>query len=298
MKLIECVPNFSEGRNENIIQQITDSITSTGAKVLHIDMGKDTNRTVVTFVGSPEQVLESAFLSIQKAALLIDMRQHSGTHPRMGATDVCPFVPISNVTMAECVVLAQKLAQRVANELQIPTYLYEYAQPNIFRNNLSKIREGEYEGLFLKMQMPEWLPDFSAEYNAKSGATIIGARNFLIAYNVNLNTTSTRRANAVAFDIREQGRIIKQQDGTEIRKEGQLKHVKAIGWYLEEQNCAQVSINITNIIETPIFKVFEACCLSAQQRGLRVTGSELIGLIPKQSLIDAGQYFLHQQQRI
>src|SRR5438132_6650740 len=307
-KLIECVPNFSEGRDPDIIRQITNAIASgDGVSLLDVDPGATTNRTVVTFVGSPETVVEGAFRGIQKAAELIDMRKHKGAHPRMGATDVCPFIPISNVNWKEAIACAKELAKRVGNELKIPVYLYEKAAKNPSRANLAVIREGEYEGFFDKIKQAEWYPDFGpSEFNAKSGATVIGARAFLVAYNVNLNTKAVRRANSVAFDVRENGRV-KTLDGTPtgnpmldekgepIRVPGMLKHVKAIGWYVEEYGIAQVSMNLTNIDQTPLHAAFDACNESANKRGLRVTGSEIVGMVPKKCLVDAGKYFLQKQ---
>jgi glutamate formiminotransferase/formiminotetrahydrofolate cyclodeaminase len=305
-QIVECVPNFSEGNDLNIINQITDAIESVeGIKLLNVDAGKATNRTVVTFVGSPDLVVEAAFRGIAKAASLIDMSKHKGEHPRMGATDVCPFIPVANITMEETVILSKKLAERVGKELSIPVYLYEESQPNKSRSNLSIIRAGEYEGFFKKILQEEWKPDFGPhEFNIKSGATVIGARDYLIAYNVNLNTKSVKRANSIAFDVREAGRIktdekgknILDQDGNEIRIPGKLKGVKAIGWYIEEYQLAQVSINITKFNETPLHLVFEACNESAFARGLRVTGSELIGLIPLSAMLNAGKYFLNKQR--
>ena len=260
--IIECVPNFSEGVDLNIIKQITDQIeTVDGVRLLNVDPGKATNRTVVTFVGNPVAVIEAAFLAIKKAGELIDMSKHKGEHPRMGATDVCPFIPVANITMEETVEYSHQLAKRVGEELQIPVYLYEEAQANKDRNNLSVIRAGEYEGFFKKINEQHWKPDFGpAEFNAKSGGTVIGARDFLIAYNVNLNTKSVKRANSVAFDIREAGRIqkdakgknMKDADGNEIRIPGKLKGVKAIGWYIEEYGICQISMNLTNINITPV----------------------------------------------
>ena len=309
-RLVECVPNFSEGRDMQVIRQITDAIESVeGVKLLDVDPGKATNRTVVTFVGSPEDVIEAAFRGIQKAAEVIDMRGHKGEHPRMGATDVCPIVPVSGVTMEECVQFAHQLAQRVGDTLNIPVYCYEYAALNNARKNLSVIRAGEYEGLEDKLKKPEWKPDFGpAVYNAQSGATVIGARDFLVAYNINLNTTSTRKANSVAFDIREAGRvkrigdpitgeIVKDEHGHPVSIPGSLKSVKAIGWYIEEYGIAQISINLTNIHITPMHVAFEEAGKKAAERGLRVTGSELVGMVPLQCLIDAGTYFLEMQQR-
>lgn len=298
-KLIECVPNFSEGNDLNIIKQITDEIEKVeGAKLLNVDPGKATNRTVVTFVGTPDACVEACFNAIKKAGELIDMSKHTGEHPRMGATDVCPFIPIAGVSMDETAKYAQKLAERVGMELKIPVYLYEYAQKNPARKNLSVIREGEYEGFSKKIKLPEWKPDFGpAEYDTKRGATVIGARDFLVAYNVNLNTTSVRRANSVAFDVREAGRKIKNEKGQEVHQPGFCKAVKGIGWYIAEYGIAQVSMNLTNINITPVHIAFDECVHSAHSRGMRVTGSELVGLIPLKSLTDAGKYFLRKQQR-
>jgi len=308
-QLIECVPNFSEGNDLSVIQQITSAIeTVDGVKLLNVDPGKATNRTVVTFVGEPSAVIEAAFLGIQKAAELIDMAKHKGEHPRMGATDVCPFIPVANISLEETAEWSKKLAERVGKELSIPVYLYEAAQSNSQRNNLSVIRAGEYEGFSKKIKESAWKPDFGpVEFNIKSGATVIGARDFLIAYNVNLNTKSVKRANSVAFDIREAGRvkrtgnpisgpIAKDDKGEEIRIPGKLKGVKAIGWFIEEYNIAQVSINITRFRETPLHIVFDECVKSAAERGLRVTGSELVGLVPLSAMVEAGKYFLKKQQ--
>ena len=308
-KLIECVPNFSEGRDLDVIRQITGTIESVdGVSLLDVDPGATTNRTVVTFVGSPQAAVEAAFRAIQKAAELIDMRKHKGAHPRMGATDVCPFVPVSNVSWEEAIACAKQLAKRVGDELNIPVYLYERAAKDKSRSNLSVIRGGEYEGFFEKIKDPAWKPDFGpAVFNEKSGATVIGTRDFLVAYNVNLNTKAVRRANSVAFDVREQGRI-KTEDGTPSGKAvldangrpahipGMLKHVKAIGWYVEEYGIAQVSMNLTNIEETPLHAAFDACAEAANKRGLRVTGSEIVGMVPKKCLVDAGRYFLRKQK--
>ena len=298
-QLIECVPNFSEGRDLNIIRQITDRIESVeGIKLLNVDPGNATNRTVVTFVGEPDAVIEAAFRGIEKAAELIDMSKHKGEHPRMGATDVCPLIPISGITMEETVVFAKKLGEKVGKLLNLPVYLYESAQSNPARKNLSIIRAGEYEGFFTKIKQAEWKPDFGpAEYSAKSGATVIGARDFLIAYNANLNTTSVRRANSVAFDIRENGRKIKNEKGEDVVQPGTCKSVKAIGWFIEEYGIAQVSMNLTNINITPLHIAFDECVKSAYNRGMRVTGSELVGLVPLKSLTDAGKYFLEKQNR-
>src|ERR1035437_10128576 len=298
-KLIECVPNFSEGNDLNVIKQITDEIEKVdGAKPLNVDPGKATNRTVVTLVGTPDACVEACFQAIKKAGELIDMSKHKGEHPRMGATDVCPFIPISGISMAETTEYAKKLAERVGKELKIPVYLYEHAQKNPARKNLSIIREGEYEGFFKKIKLAEWKPDFGPTvYDAKRGATVIGARDFLVAYNVNLNTTSTRRANAVAFDVREAGRKATNEKGVEVVQPGICKAVKGIGWFIREYGIAQVSMNLINIHITPVHIAFEECMKSAYNRGMRVTGSELVGLIPLQSLLDAGKYFLRKQQR-
>ena len=297
--IIECVPNFSEGNNAAVIHQITDVIESVdGVHLLNVDPGKATNRTVVTFVGYPEAVIEAAFLAIQKAGELIDMSKHKGEHPRMGATDVCPLIPIAGITMEETVAYAKKLAERVGKELKIPVYLYEQAQANKERHNLSVIRAGEYEGFFNKILLPEWKPDYGpAVFDAKRGVTAIGARDFLVAYNVNLNTTSTRRANAIAFDVREAGRKIKSADGTVTTQPGSLKSVKAIGWFIEEYGVAQISMNLTNISITPVHIAFDEVCKKADARGVRVTGSELVGLVPLKAMTDAGKYFLKKQKR-
>jgi len=312
-QLIECVPNFSEGRNLEIIKQITDVIEkSEGVKLLDVDPGYSTNRTVVTFVGTPNEVVETAFQVIKKAQELIDMRQHHGDHPRFGATDVCPLVPVANITMEETAAYARKLAKGVGEELGIPIYCYENAAFEEKRRNLANCRRGEYEGLKERLADPEWKPDFgTAHFNesvAKSGATAISARDFLIAVNFNLNTTSTRRANAIAFDVREMGRpkregnpitgkILKDEHGNNIMVPGTLKGTKAIGWFIEEYGIAQVSMNITNTSETPLHIAFEEVREKAQQRGIRVTGAEIVGLVPKKTLTDAGYYFLKKQQR-
>ena len=295
-QIIECVPNFSEGRDMSIIKQITDEIERTeGVRLLNVDPGKATNRTVVTFVGSPHAVVEAAFRAIKKAGELIDMSKHKGEHPRMGATDVCPLIPIANITMGETVEWAQRLAERVGRELSLPVYLYEEAQIDKSRSNLSVIRAGEYEGFFKKIN--DFKPDFGpAVFDAKRGATVIGARDFLVAYNVNLNTTSTRRANAIAFDIREAGRNVEEK-GVKVNKPGSLKAVKAIGWFIEEYGIAQISINLTNINITPVHIAFDEVCKKAEARGIRVTGSELVGLIPLKAMLDAGKYFLRKQKR-
>jgi glutamate formiminotransferase/formiminotetrahydrofolate cyclodeaminase len=298
-KIIECVPNFSEGRDHEIIKQITDVIESVeGVKLLDVDPGRDTNRTVVTIVGNPESVSEAAFLSVKKASEIIDMSKHHGEHPRMGATDVCPFVPVSGITMEETVLFARKVAERIGNELGIPVYCYENAAFREERRNLANCRSGEYEGLKKKLSDPLWQPDFGpAHFNERSGATAVGARDFLVAFNVNLNTTSSRRANAIAYDVREKGRNITNDNGKIINVPGTLKSVKAIGWYIEEYGIAQISMNLTNISVTPVHIAFDEVCCKAEARGVRVTGSELIGLIPLKSLLDAGRYFLLKQQR-
>lgn len=309
-KLIECVPNFSEGRDMGIIRQITSEIeTVEGVRLLDVDPGQATNRTVVTFVGEPEFVIEAAFRAIRKAAELIDMRKHKGAHPRFGATDVCPLVPVANITMEETVEYARKLGERVGRELGIPVFCYENAAFTPERRNLANVRAGEYEGLPEKLSNPEWKPDFGpATFNATTGATAVGARDFLIAVNFNLNTTSTRRANAVAFDVREKGRplregnpvtgkIKKDENGNEIWIPGTLKGTKAIGWFIDEYGIAQVSMNITNISLTPLHVAFEEISEKARLRGLRVTGTEIVGLVPARAILEAGRYFLRKQQR-
>ena len=313
MQLIECVPNISEGRNKFIIDKIVDVVESVdGVKLLNVDPGKATNRTVITFVGEPEKVIESAFLLIQKAQELINMSLHKGEHPRMGAVDVCPLIPISNISMEETVEYAHKLSKRVGNDLNIPVYCYENAAKEQKRINLSNCRSGEYEGLSKKIITKEWKPDYGPnDFNesvVKSGVTAISARDFLIAYNINLNSTSSRRANAIAFDLRQAGRIkregdkisgkiIKDSKGNPLRQPGLFKNLKGIGWYIEEYGIAQISYNLTNINVTSLHDVFEKTCERATARGLRVTGSELIGLVPKKVLIDAGKYFLKKQSR-
>ncbi|MEE2699774.1 MAG: glutamate formimidoyltransferase [Bacteroidota bacterium] len=312
-QIIECVPNISEGRDKEKIRRISSVVEKIdGVKLLNVDPGKATNRTVITFVGEPQRVIDAAFLLIQKSQELIDMSKHSGEHPRMGSTDVCPLVPIANISMEETAKWAHKLGERVGNELGIPIYHYEAAAQEEKRENLANCRQGEYEGLSKKLIDPEWKPDFGpAAFNKsveKSGATAISARDFLVAYNVNLNTTSTRRANAVAFDIREAGRIkreggkitgriIKDKDGNPLKTPGLFKAVKGIGWFIEEYGVAQISYNLTNINTSPLHEVFDKTCERAIARGLRVTGSELVGLVPKKVLIDAGKYFLRKQER-
>lgn len=312
-KLIECVPNFSEGRDLTVIRQITDAIEACdGVKLLDVDPGATTNRTVVTFVGEPDDVVEAAFHAVKKAQELIDMRHHKGDHPRFGATDVCPLVPISGISMEETAEYARKLGQRLGDELGIPIYLYENAATEQKRRNLANCREGEYEGLKDRISNSEWKPDLGpTEFNesvARSGATAVGARDFLIAVNFNLNTTSTRRANAVAFDVREKGRPKREgnpitgkpvvdENGEPVMIPGTLKGTKAIGWFIGEYGIAQVSMNITNLSETPLHVAFDEVSEKAQRRGLRVTGLEIVGLVPKKAIIDAGRYYLGKQGR-
>jgi glutamate formiminotransferase/formiminotetrahydrofolate cyclodeaminase len=309
-QLIECVPNFSEGRDEKIIKQITDAIESVdGIKLLNVDPGKATNRTVVTFVGEPEQVIEAAFQGAKMAAQLIDMSKHKGEHPRFGATDVCPLVPIANISMEETVVYARRLAKRMGEELGISVYCYEFAASTEERRSLANCRAGEYEGLKEKLQQPEWKPDFGPDtLNERAGAIAVGARNFLIAYNVNLNTTSVRRANSIAFDVREAGRVVRDGDpltgkivndenGEPLRIPGTLKKVRAIGWFIQEYGIAQISMNLTDISVTSMHQAFDEVSERARERGIRVTGSELIGVIPLQAMLDAGKYFLRKQER-
>ena len=299
-KIVECVPNFSEGRNMKTIQEIANAVKETkDVYLLDVDPGEATNRTVITFVGTPEGVVEAAFKAIKKAAELIDMREHKGAHPRIGATDVVPFVPVKGVTMEDCIRLAEELGKRVGEELGIPVYLYEYAAKEDYRRNLADIREGEYEALPEKLKDEKWKPDFGpAEWNehvAKTGATVIGARDFLIAYNINLNTTDKKLANKVAKVIREKGYKKKMPDGTRQQIPGRLKYVKAIGWYIDEYRRAQISINLTNFHKTPLWKVFETAEEEANKIGLRVTGSEIVGLIPLEAILDAGRHFLEKQ---
>lgn len=312
-QLIECVPNFSEGNDMPVIRQITEAMKSVdGVRVIDVDPGKATNRTVVTMVGEPEPVCEAAFRAVKKAAELIDMAKHKGAHPRFGATDVCPLVPVAGITMEETVEYARKLAQRIGEELQIPVYCYEYAAFAPERKNLAACRSGEYEALKERLGSEQWHPDFGPrEFNAwtaKTGAIAVGARNFLVAYNINLNTTSTRRANAIAFDVRERGRAkregnpltgkpVKDENGKQVMIPGSLKAVKAIGWYIEEYGIAQISMNLTDISVTPLHVAFDEVCRKAQERGIRVTGSELVGVIPLQALLEAGRHFLRKQQR-
>ena len=309
-QILECVPNFSEGNDMKIIKQIAEEIESVeGVKLLNVDPGKATNRTVVTFVGNPSQVVEAAFLAVKKASELIDMSKHRGEHPRFGATDVCPLVPVAGITMKETVEYARKLAKKIGEQLKIPVYCYENAAFEEKRRNLASCRSGEYEGLKEKLKNPEWKPDFGpSEFNKKSGAIAVGARDFLVAYNINLNTTSTRRANAIAFDVRERGRvkregnpltgkIVKDKKGNKVMIPGSLKSVKGIGWYIEEFGIAQISLNLTNISITPIHIAFDEVCKKADARGVRVTGSEIVGLVPLKALLDAGKYFLKKQKR-
>ena len=309
-QLIECVPNFSEGRDTEKIKQITDEIEAVaGVRLLDVDPGRDTNRTVVTFVGEPEAVCEAAFRAVRKAAQVIDMSVHSGAHPRMGATDVCPLVPVAGITMEETAEYARRLARRIGEELSLPVYCYEAAALNAKRRNLATIRAGEYEGLKKKLEDPDWKPDFGpARFDARAGSVIVGARDFLVAYNINLNTTSVRRANAIAFDVRERGRekregnpitgkVVRDENGNAVMIPGSLKAVKAIGWYIPEYGFAQISMNLTNIGTTPVHVAFDEVCRKAEERGVRVTGSELVGLIPLKAMLEAGRYFLHRQKR-
>jgi glutamate formiminotransferase / formiminotetrahydrofolate cyclodeaminase len=309
-QLIECVPNFSEGNDMQVIRQITNEVESVeGVRLLDVDPGKATNRTVVTFVGPPEEVIEAAFRAVKKASELIDMRKHKGAHPRFGATDVCPLVPVSGISMEETVEYARRLAGRIGEDLGIPVYCYENAAFDEKRRNLAYCRSGEYEGLADKIERQEWKPDYGeARFNARSGATAVGARDFLVAYNVNLNTTSKRRANAIAFDVREKGRakrrgnpltgeIVKDENGKPVMIPGSLKAVKGIGWFIEEFGVAQVSLNITNISVTPVHIVYDEVFARAEARGVRVTGSEIVGLIPLKAMVDAGKYFLKKQRR-
>ena len=309
-RILECVPNFSEGRDMQLIGQITQAIESVeGVILLNVDPGKATNRTVVTFVGPPEPVLEAAFRATRRAMELIDLSRHHGEHPRFGATDVLPLIPVSGITMDEAADMARKLGKRIGEELGIPVFGYEYAASSENRRNLATVRAGEYEGLKEKLERPEWKPDFGpAVFLPRTGAIAMGARDFLIAYNVNLNTTSTRRANAVAFDIRERGRakregnpltgkIVKDEKGMPVYQPGSLKAVKAIGWFIDEYGIAQISINLTNIRLTPMHVAFDEACRKATERGLRVTGSEIVGMVPLQAMLDAGRYFLEKQQR-
>lgn len=312
-RIVECVPNFSEGRDKEVIRQIVAAIESSGGvKVLDVDPGEATNRTVVTFVGDPESVVGAAFAGVKRAAELIDMRRHKGAHPRMGATDVLPLIPIAGITLEECAALARDLAKRIAGELHVPTYCYEAAAFRPERKNLAVCRAGEYEALSEKLAHAETAPDFGArpydEGVARTGATTVGARDFLIAVNFNLNTTSTRRANAIAFDVREKGRpvregnpitgkVVKDADGNPVMRPGTLRATKAIGWFIEEYGIAQVSMNITDISVTPLHVAFDEVCRRADARGVRVTGTEIVGLVPKRALVEAGKYFLRKQHR-
>jgi glutamate formiminotransferase/formiminotetrahydrofolate cyclodeaminase len=309
-RIIECVPNFSEGRDPAVIRQITDQVGAVeGAKLLDVDPGHATNRTVVTIAGEPEAVIEAAVRAARKAAEVIDMRKHSGEHPRFGAMDVCPLVPISGVTMDETVEYARTLARRLGEEVGLTIFCYENAAFTEERRNLATVREGQYEGLADRLADPKWKPDFGpAAFNARSGATAVGARDFLVAYNVNLNTTSTRRANAIAFDVRERGRVKREGDsltgkpvldenGEKVWTPGSLKCVKGIGWFIEEYGVAQISMNLTNISVTPVHIAFDEVCEKARERGVRVTGSELVGLVPLHAMLEAGRYFLRKQQR-
>lgn len=296
-KIVECVPNFSEGTNLNTINAIVDEIKSVeNVVLLDIDPGQAANRTVVTFAGEPEAVKEAAFRAIRKAIELIDMTKHKGEHPRLGAVDVVPFVPVKNITMEEVVKLSHEVAQRVARELKVPVYMYEHSATTPERKSLADIRKGEYEGLPEKLKDPNWKPDYGEPiFNPKSGAMVIGARDFLIAYNINLNTKDKKLANKIAKEIREKGKLVKQEDGTKVRVPGKLKHVRAIGWYIDEYGIAQISINLTNYKETPLWKVFETAEEEAQKLGLRVTGSEIVGLVPLDALLDTGRHFLKKQ---
>jgi len=304
MKIVECVPNFSEGRDLKIIDQITDTIKSVrGAFLLDVDPGADTNRTVVTFVGEPEAAIEAAFQAIKKASEIIDMSKHKGAHARMGATDVCPFVPVSGVTMDDCVEYAHRLGKRVGEELGIPIYFYEYAATKPEWQNLAEVRKGEYEALPQKMKDPYWKPDFGPQkFNAKTGATAISAREFLIAYNINLNSRDKKKAHDLALSIREKGRlkrdknnkIVKDNDGNKLRQSGLFTHCKAVGWFIDEYNRAQISINLTNYKITPPHLVLEKVRELAKEKGIQVTGSELVGLIPKEAILVAGKYYLKQ----
>ncbi|TNF78147.1 MAG: glutamate formimidoyltransferase [Acidobacteria bacterium] len=310
VQIIECVPNFSEGRDLSVIRQITDRIEAVdGVELLDVDPGQATHRTVVTFAGAPEAVVEAAVEGARAAAELIDMSRHEGEHPRFGALDVCPLVPVAGITMEETVEHARELARRLGEEVGLTVYCYENAATSEERRNLAAVRAGEYEGLKDKLSQPAWQPDFGpATFNPRSGATAVGARDFLVAYNINLNTTSTRRANAVAFDVREKGRIkrqghpltgeiVRDDNGDPVYIPGSLEAVKAIGWYIEEYGIAQISMNLTNISVTPVHVAFDEVCRRAEARGLRVTGSELVGLVPLEAMLEAGRYFLRKQQR-
>lgn len=305
MKIVECVPNFSEGRDMTIIDKITAEIKAVpGARLLDVDPGADTNRTVVTFIGDPESVKEAAFRAVKKAAEIIDMSKHKGEHPRMGATDVCPFIPVSGVTMDECVQIAKEVGKRIGDEIGFPVYLYEYAASSEERRNLANVRSGEYEGLQEKLKDPHWKPDFGpAKFNARTGATAVGARDFLIAYNVNLNTTDAKLAHEIATTIRESGKkkrdengkFVKDKDGNSVTEPGLLKNCKAVGWYIDTYEAAQISINLTNYHVTPPHMAFDTVSDLAGKMGMRVTGSELVGLIPLEAIIQAGNYYLEKQ---
>ncbi|MEP0775380.1 MAG: glutamate formimidoyltransferase [Acidobacteriota bacterium] len=307
MRIVECVPNISEGRRREVIDAVVAAAARVaGVTVLNVDPGEETNRTVITFVGEPEAVLEGAFQLAAKAYQLIDMRSHRGAHPRMGAVDVVPFVPIAGVTMDDCVALARRLGQRLGEELGVPVYLYEFAATSPQRRNLADIRAGEYEGLAAKLEDPAWRPDFGpTTFNAASGATVVGARKFLVAYNVNLNTTDRRLANRVAFDVREKGRKKKDEHGNVVLDEhgepvwepGLLRSVKAVGWFIPEFGCAQISMNLTDLDQTPLHVAFDTCEERARERGLRVTGSELVGLVPRSALLEAGRHYLRRMGR-
>jgi glutamate formiminotransferase/formiminotetrahydrofolate cyclodeaminase len=299
MRIVECVPNISEGRRKDVYDAIAEAAAAVpGVRLLDVDRGQETNRTVITFVGEPDAVLEGAFQLISKSYELIDMREHRGAHARMGATDVVPFVPVSGVTMEDCIELAHRLGRRVGEELRVPVYLYEHAATRPERRSLAAIRKGEYEALPRKLDDPEFAPDYGpAEFVPKFGATVIGARKFLVAYNVNLNATDKRWANRVAFDVREKGRTVTDADGKSVEQPGMLKAVRGVGWYIPEYGCAQVSLNLIDLDTTPLHCAFDACEESARARGIRVTGSELVGLVPKQSMVDAGRHYLRRMER-
>jgi glutamate formiminotransferase/formiminotetrahydrofolate cyclodeaminase len=307
MRLVECVPNFSEGSDRAILDAISAAIAAVeGVRLLDVDPGAATNRTVFTFVGPPDAAQEAAFQAIRVAAERIDMRSHRGEHARLGATDVCPFVPLQGTSMEDCVALARALGERVGVELEIPVYLYEEAATRPERRNLATIRAGEYEGLEAKLRDPAWKPDFGPRrFNARAGASVIGAREFLVAYNINLNTRDKKLATDIALDLREAGRnqrgpdgkFVRDENGIPIKRPGRFQHVKAVGWYIEEYARAQISINFTNIRITPVHEVFDAACEEATKRGLRVTGSELVGLVPRDAMLAAGRHYLRKQRR-